>query len=153
MPFDRTENHDDLLTLNGFAFEVNGVRIAAVTNVGGFVRTAGEIEWVDGGTGYTEYFIDQKKMFGPITIKYRIDPTKTDVDLLRNFVTASIGLGVKFDFALVKYHHGSELFRILVYRGLFKSETWSEFDKNGAGPVEVDMEVPCSFWEIIQTGL
>lgn len=149
MAFIRTDNNNDLLTINGFRFEINGQPIAAITNVGGLNRTTGEIEWVDGGTGITEFFSDQKKVYGPISLKYRVDPTKGEFDLLRQFVTLTHLFGTRFDFTLVKYNHGVEVFRILVYKVLFKEEQFSEFDKNGSGPFEVTINAPCAFWEII----
>jgi len=149
MAYERVDANQDVLTVNGFQFEINNQRIASVINCGGFNRTIGGIEWVDGGTGITDTFSDQKKVYGPITIKFRVDPTTNEFNKLRSYVTASHLLGVKFNFAIVKYHYQVELFRILVYNGLFKEEQWSEFDKNGSGPFEGTLNVPCSFWEIL----
>jgi len=150
MAYDVVEEHNSLLTLNGFRFEIDGTPITTVTNIGGLMRTSGEIEWVDGGTGTVEIFSDQKINSGPITIKYRVDPTNDEFTKMRNYVTLSHLLGVRFNFQLVKYHHQKEVFRILVYKGLFKQESFSEFDKNGSGPFEVDLEVPCGAWELIK---
>lgn len=150
MAYVTTESNDDLLTLNGFRIEIGGAPVAAITTVGGLNRVTGEIEWTDGGTGNVQVFSDQQKKFGPISMKYRVDPTKGEFDNLRNLVTSSMYLGVRFDFSIIKYHHGKELFRILVYRSLWNNEQFPEMDKNGSGPFEVTLQVPCAYWEIVK---
>lgn len=147
MPFTRTESKDDLLTINGWRLEIQGQVIDSITQVGGLQRQVGNIEWVDGGTGNTEHFSDQKKDYGPISITYRVDPTKGEQDQLEAFVDACINQGTRFDFVIVKLNHGIEHARYLVYQGLFRSESGSDLDKNGSGPYEVTLEVPCTFWE------
>lgn len=148
MSYKQTESHDDLLTLNGFRVEIDGKPVQDIVAVGGINRTVGVIEWTDGGTGFTENFSDQRKVHGPISLRYFVDPTRGDFDKLHSYVTASHLLGVRFDFVIVKYNHGIEVFRIPVYRALFQTETFPELDKNGAGPFEVSLELPCAYWEI-----
>lgn len=150
MPYIQTESHDDVLTTNGFRVEILGKPIQDIVSVGGLNRTTGIIEWTDGATGLTEPFTDQIKHHGPVSIRYWVDPTRGDFDLLRAYVTAAHLLGTRFDFVVVKYNHGVEVFRIPVYRALFQTETFSELDKNSSGPFEVTLEVPCAFYEVVK---
>lgn len=150
MPFEQVEAHDDLLTTNGFVFEIDGQPIVAVTKVGGFSREVGAIEWTDGATGITENFSDQRKIYGPCTISYYVDPTTSDFDKLRAYVNATHKFGTRFDFSVVKYNHALEVFRIAVYKGLFRKEDLPELDKNASGPYEVTLEIPCSYIEVRQ---
>lgn len=149
MAYEKVESRDDLLTINGFSLEIEGEVIQEAVTVGGFTRNVGEILQADGGTGIQEPFSDQLKGHGPISIAYRVDPTRGEMDKLRAFVDASINKGTRFDFVLIKYNHGNEFFRIPVYRGLFREETLSDFDKNGSGPFEVNLGISIAFWELL----
>jgi len=149
MSYLRSNKNDDVLVANGFNIEINGQLITGVVNVGGFSRKSGTFEWVDGGTGISETFIDQKHNYGPITMKYRVDPSKPDFVLLRNYVTLCMTTGVKINFSIIKFHFQKEIFRIMVYKALFPDETISGFDVNSSTPLEVDLNIPCSFWEIV----
>lgn len=149
MAYTKSENHGDLLTLNGFKLELNGKTYETIYKVGGLSQTTGEIEWTDGQTGITEIFTDQKINSGPLSIAYRVDPTTSEFSQMDQLVQASQRSGVRFDFAIIKFNHGVELFRIAVYKGVFKGKTLPELNKNESGPFDVELEVPCAYWEVV----
>ncbi len=144
-----SESHQDVLTLNGFRLEMAGKPIQTIFKVGGLGQTTGEIEWVDGQTGIAEVFGDQKINSGPLTIGYRVDPTNTEFSQMRQIVIASQQNGTRFDFQIVKYNHGNEVFRINVYKAYFKGYTYPELNKNESGAFDVELEVAIAFCEII----
>lgn len=149
MAYESFENHNDLIVQTGFRMEILGNILSSVVRVGGLNRNTGTIEWVDGGSGYKEFFTDQIKTHGPLSIVYRIDPTKSDAALLKTYVDNSMNLGVRYDFSLIKYHHQFEQFRVLCYRGGFFNEQISDFDNNASGPLEITLEVPIAKFELI----
>jgi hypothetical protein len=150
MAYLKSENHGDALTLNGFRLELNGKPIETIYKVGGLSQTTGEIEWVDGQTGIAEVFTDQKINSGPLTLAYRVDPTNTEFSQMDQLVQASQRNGTRFNFVIVKYNHGIEVFRIPVYAAVFKGKTLPELNKNESGPFDVELEVPCAYWEILR---
>lgn len=149
MAFIRPESHDDVLVVTGFRMEIEGVLLSGVAKIGGWDKSTGQIEWVDGGSGNKEYFTDQIKQHGPLTIVYRVDPTKPDFALLRGIVETSINTGRRYDFSVQKYHHQLPIFKLLVYKALFPKESLSDFDNNTGGVFEVTLEVPIGKYEII----
>ena len=151
MPINRVASHQDLLATNGFLVEINNNTLTGVTNVGGFNRQTGTLEWADGGSNQIENFSDGLKRYGPLNLVYRVDPSKTEFDTLRALVDASITLGTRFTFTIIKYHNSVEEFRIIVYGALFNNETLSDLDVNASGtPYEVNLEVPITFFEIVK---
>ncbi len=149
MPYLHSENHNDALTTNGFRFEFGGKSIEGIIGVAGFVQGTGSFEWVDGQTGIAEWFSDQKINSGPLTLTFRVDPSKPEFAQMRQIVQSSIRNGIRYDFTIVKYNHGVEVFRIPVYKGLFKNNTLPDLNKNESSPFDVTMEVDCAWWEIV----
>lgn len=143
-----TESRRDMLTINGFRVEIEGREIQGITTIGGIGRVLGEIESTDGGSGTVEFYSDQKKTYGPITMTYRPDPANMqEFNFMDQLVTDAFNGGVRRNFTFIKYNHGRELFRIIFYKGLFKSQNLPDFDKNGSGPADVSFEVSVAGWE------
>jgi hypothetical protein len=148
--YEVTESHNDVMTISGFKVEINGTPVQDITAVGGLNRETGTIEWTDGGTGLTEMFTDQRRKFGPLNLRYMVDPTRGDFDRLHSYVTASQALGVRYNFSIIKYHKQIEIFRVNVYKALFSKEALPELNKNQAGAFEVQLDVAIAFWEIVR---
>lgn len=152
MPVTRIDSHDDLLSMSGFRVEASGNVFSAFTNVGGFNRNTETLQWFDGGSGNVENFSGHLKNYGPLSMSYRVDPTKLEFRVLRAMVTASMLRNIRHDLTVIKYHRGVELFRIVCYGCLFNNETLADLDNNADGPYEVTLEVPCSYFEVIEAG-
>lgn len=149
MAYLHSENHNDALTTNGFRFELGGRTFEGIIGVAGWVQGTGSFEWVDGQTGIAEWFSDQKINSGPLSITFRVDPTKPEFSQMRQIVQSAVQNGVRYDFTIVKYNHSVEIFRIAVYKALFKQQTWADLNKNESSPYDITMDVDIAWFEIV----
>jgi hypothetical protein len=145
------ETRRDMLVTAGWSFQILDVTIRDVIKVGGISREIEKEEWVDAGANITHFFSKQIKTYisdGSIT--YRIDPTTNEFDYIHNLVTASLNFGIHYDFTLIKYNHGIEVFRINIYEALFTNESHPDYTKNESSAYDVELKYSAPFWEIVK---
>jgi phage tail-like protein len=118
---------------NEFVVEVDTIRSPNVTKVTGLsMGETDAIEVREGGTNIVRKISSGVVKFPPLTIERLVDGSKDDDDFRGFFETMfKLGAGgrgstVRRNGAVVKFHFGTEVFRIAFYGAWVKSSAFSD---------------------------
>jgi phage tail-like protein len=120
---------------NEFVVEVDTIRSPNVTKVTGLsMGETDAIEVREGGTNIVRKISSGVVKFPPLTIERLVDGSKDDDDFRAFFETMfKLGAGgqgstVRRNGSVVKFHFGTEAFRIAFYGAWVKSTAFSELE-------------------------
>jgi phage tail-like protein len=120
---------------NEFVVEIETVRSPNVTKVSGLsLGTTDTIEVPEGGTNIVHKISSGVVKFQPLTLDRNVDGSKDDADF-KGFFESMFKLGaggsgstVRRNGSVVKFHFGTEVFRVAFYGAWVKSSSFADLE-------------------------
>lgn len=135
----------DLLTNNGWYFEIAGLVSPHFHTLEGIEKKSGQIFIVDGATNIKHKFSNQIKDFNDIVLTRGKDGSVDDITMTA-LVQNCMNNGFRFDGHLVKLHNGQEIFRILFLGCSITNEAHPSLKTDGEERYDVKYTLSVSEW-------